>query len=465
MAATLGDVDPRQIARLRTELCEVIAATLAYPSFYDFRIGQVRVRPLGAAKRSEIARFVGGLDFGPAAELEPGSLAMRQFLEQNLQRFVEFNGGDMGASKGRRLGALRTAVRAGATSSQRELVAALAGTPNQLGAARPLVTWSDARAAERFDGRKRGEHVEPVEHADHDGQVLQHVLTGNGQSPSNGDTPKAKARAEAEPESANAPGAIGRHGRGRVARPTDSTELLATASPTMADVVMAATAAGSRRSGAVADVADGRSPFAGLELGSQSSIFAVPDDISERATAAPQAVRRVTGQPADGRPISPPPPQLARLYEAYVYGHGSEAVESRPTAGPATLAAAMADMADVRTSPHPAPVEMPAPASGVAAGLPSERTDAMVFGQLRNQIETYVRMAAQNYGVATPTGDPALTLDALRQSGHVEEADLRMAEGILAITDRVGASGTASLDDYRQALMLYLLYHRGKVGV
>jgi hypothetical protein len=67
--------------------------------------------------------------------------------------------------------------------------------------------------------------------------------------------------------------------------------------------------------------------------------------------------------------------------------------------------------------------------------------------------------------VATPTGDPALTLDALRQSGHVEEADLRMAEGILAITDRVGASGTASLDDYRQALMLYLLYHRGKVGV
>ena len=81
---------------------------------------------------------------------------MRQFLEQNLQRFVEFNGGDMGASKGRRLGALRTAVRAGATSSQRELVAALAGTPNQLGAARPLVTWSDARAAERFDGRKRG---------------------------------------------------------------------------------------------------------------------------------------------------------------------------------------------------------------------------------------------------------------------------------------------------------------------
>ena len=101
--------------------------------------------------------------------------------------------------------------------------------------------------------------------------------------------------------------------------------------------------------------------------GSQSSIFAVPDDISERATAAPQAVRRVTGQPAGGRPISPPPPQLARLYEAYVYGHGSEAVESRPTAGPATLAAAMADMADVRTSPHPAPVEMPAPASGVAA--------------------------------------------------------------------------------------------------
>jgi hypothetical protein len=35
----------------------------------------------------------------------------------------------------------------------------------------------------------------------------------------------------------------------------------------------------------------------------------------------------------------------------------------------------------------------------------------------------------------------------------------------LAITGRVLAGGAASPDDYRQAFMLYLLFHRGQVGV
>ena len=34
----------------------------------------------------------------------------------------------------------------------------------------------------------------------------------------------------------------------------------------------------------------------------------------------------------------------------------------------------------------------------------------------------------------------------------------------LALTDRVSRQGHASLEDYRQAFMLYLLYHRGHLG-
>ena len=48
--------------------------------------------------------------------------------------------------------------------------------------------------------------------------------------------------------------------------------------------------------------------------------------------------------------------------------------------------------------------------------------------------------------------------DALRRSGFVDESDLQLAEGILAVTDRVAASGVATVEDYRQAFMLYLLY-------
>ena len=55
-------------------------------------------------------------------------------------------------------------------------------------------------------------------------------------------------------------------------------------------------------------------------------------------------------------------------------------------------------------------------------------------------------------------------MHALRVSGLVDEADLRVAEGILALTDRVSRQGHASLEDYRQAFMLYLLYHRSHLG-
>ena len=66
--------------------------------------------------------------------------------------------------------------------------------------------------------------------------------------------------------------------------------------------------------------------------------------------------------------------------------------------------------------------------------------------------------------IQTRSDDPSGVLDALRRSRYVDEADLRLAEGILALTDRVTAAGEATLPDYRQALMLYLLYHRSHLG-
>jgi hypothetical protein len=46
----------------------------------------------------------------------------------------------------------------------------------------------------------------------------------------------------------------------------------------------------------------------------------------------------------------------------------------------------------------------------------------------------------------------------------VSATNLHIAERILALTDRVMANANASLDDYRQALTLYLLYHRSHLN-
>ncbi len=113
-------------------------------------------------------------------------------------------------------------------------------------------------------------------------------------------------------------------------------------------------------------------------------------------------------------------------------------------------------------SPRAAPVPEVMPGTGVAPA--DARSDKLIFWQLRYQLEAYVRRAAGSYGVRTASGDPSGVLDALRRSGYVDEADLRIAEGILALTDRVTAAGSASVADYQQALMLYLLYHRSHLG-
>lgn len=94
----------------------------------------------------------------------------------------------------------------------------------------------------------------------------------------------------------------------------------------------------------------------------------------------------------------------------------------------------------------------------------STRSDKLIFWQLRYQLEAYVRRAARSYGVQTSSGDPSGVIDALRRSRFVDEADLRIAEGILALTDRVTAGVAPTIEDYRQALMLYLLYHRSHLG-
>lgn len=119
----------------------------------------------------------------------------------------------------------------------------------------------------------------------------------------------------------------------------------------------------------------------------------------------------------------------------------------------------------------PAPGRYDPPAPKTTTALPAAasesgdaRSDSLIFAQLRYQLEAYVRRAARSYGLPQRDGDPARVLDALRRSGMVDEADLRIVEGILALTDRVRAQARASVEDYRQGLLLYLLYHRSHLG-
>ncbi|HZU75464.1 MAG TPA: hypothetical protein VFA70_01790, partial [Dehalococcoidia bacterium] len=157
-------------------------------------------------------------------------------------------------------------------------------------------------------------------------------------------------------------------------------------------------------------------------------------------------------QPAGVRGLSG---DLYQLYGDYLRDMHPE-LAAAPTPAPPAPAA-------VQQRRQPQPTPSSAPSSGYAAPAAAS-ADAQIFFQLRYQLESFVRRAARSYGVRGRTDEPTSMLDALRRSGFVDESDLRLAESILAITDKVISSGVASMDDFRQALMLYLLYHRSHLG-
>ncbi|HKB49031.1 MAG TPA: hypothetical protein VKC57_15105, partial [Ktedonobacterales bacterium] len=201
------------------------------------------------------------------------------------------------------------------------------------------------------------------------------------------------------------------------------------------------------------------SPFAALAAGAQSAIFGM-SSIDESPTG-PLAVPVRAGQAAQaGAGV---PEDLYQLYGDYLrdmqpeaFGRGAPPA-AMPVAAPPPAARPRPQEPPARPQPAPPPVWSP---PGVPQPPADAHGDRLIFFQLRYQLEAYIRRAARSYGVQARSDDPSGVLDALRRSGFVEEADLRLAEGILAVTDRVTASGTASVEDYRQALTLYLLYHR-----
>jgi hypothetical protein len=393
MGVCLGDLDARQVERLRTELAETLAAQFAYPPFFDYGAGRAKARPVDREKRQEIAQYLSSVSFSSLERVDVRSPELRRYLERLLLRYIEVNPVLGRQQFTRRQSELRASVPRAAAQIQRGLVALAEGGAPAFGAHRQGMTWSGQVAS----------HVAPLpeDEQDYHTGVLQATLSRSHQAPPQ--TPERAAGAGANPYSAFG--------------------------------------------GAAPSASLDRQPTRPVPSVGASSTPRTPGRNGHSASEGPREL----------------PPDLYQLYGDYltdvhaaVRGGAEAPTEAIPSYANGTRGATPSASQGGWQAPASAPVSAP-PSGG-------SRQDEMIFAQLRYQVEAYVRRAARNYGLATREGDPAHVMDALRRSGLVDEADLRVAEGILALTDRVANQGHASLEDYRQAFMLYLLYHRSHLG-
>ncbi|GEM_PF-1062609 len=516
MAVRMGELDARQLERVRAELGELILGRLAYPPFFDFRANQLRMRPLDQAKRDEVALFVNSINFSPLDYTDVSSAEVRRFIERALLRYTEINPALTQAHQARRATELRAAIPQLAAEFQRSMQAFLNGAAPSFGGRRPTPLWSTAVAN---DSRL------PPEERVHNTRVLEAILL-RMDSPSGAltTTPVAAAAGMNSGGLASAVPTHAQHGAlhealAPFARPDASQP------PGVGRVVNAAPAHATAATGGAQPISSlptappampaplaplpdqPTGPLRSVRPGASDDSWLLQSGADRRANHARQ------GQNGNGREL---PSDLYHLYSDYLLdmqpdaplvesplapnlpqfpptsagrmGAASPAREesetpppfwrvgagSMPPANPAQqptsakpasgalhtpVAPAQPPAPAPRTAPQPPP-PMSAPQAAPARDAEAARNDQLIFWQLRYQLEAYVRRAAHSYGVQHGGDDPASVLDALRRSGFVDEADLRIAEGIFALTDRVTARGYARIDDYQEALMLYLLYHR-----
>lgn len=414
MGPRVGDLDPRQVERWRAVIAEVLGARLAYPPFYDYRAGRETVRPLDRAKREELQQFVRSANFSSLDASDVNSPDVRRFLERLMLRYLEVNPLLRGAASARRTAALRSRVPKIAAEVHRSLL----GNPHPSAADGPPTSWLPVRPV-----NGQGDAAE------RNARILEAILTrGEG-----ADVPPMLANTASRQQGSSV---IQGGAAERWRETTDETIPVRTWQ----------------------ERTDGNSPYEYLGAGAQSGLFAAARPISERPTGPlPVAGDRQTNTAPSL------PDDLYQLYGDYLRDmhpdSAATAVRPAPPQAPSRHAppdAAVRPMAGVQASHAAATRNSAEPAS---AG-----PDVQIFYQLRYQLEAYVRRAARGYGVHARGDDAVSQLDALRRSGFVDEADLRLAEGILAVTDKVIDVGVATVEDFRQAMMLYLLYHRSHLG-
>lgn len=417
MAMRASDmVEPRHIDRLRAEVVEAISAGVAYPPFFDFRTGKLRSRPIDRAKIAEIEQFIGSANFAPIERASPSSPDTRHFIERLILRYLEVNPSLAGARSARYHPLMRSKAIRLAGETHRRFVGHLSGSERDFGARRQAASWASAKRA--------GRHAAPD--TAHSARLLETALQQRKPGHISGSSSTLKS-------------------------PPDG-------------LTVPAPAVGGIQS------QPGASPFGAFSPDAHSGPVRYPGqsaDLTNQPTGPLAAIgaHRPSAGGAQG-PMRELPPDLLNLYGDYL-GDQEPGARAPSWAAPPPLPPMPPPAPSPRTTPPPpqpiAP-QSPIPSPAAAMSPADARGDQLIFWQLRYQLEAYVRLAARSYGLPGHGGDPASVLDELRRSGFVDEADLRIAEGVFALTDRVTAQGHATTADYRQALMLYLLYHRSHVN-
>ena len=86
--------------------------------------------------------------------------------------------------------------------------------------------------------------------------------------------------------------------------------------------------------------------------------------------------------------------------------------------------------------------------------------DVVIFEQMRHQLVVWTRVEAVRAGIDIGGHEPSELLELLLQLDGFDETRLQVTSTLINLCDQIIAAGQASLLEYKQAIMFYLMHTR-----
>jgi hypothetical protein len=419
----VSQLPPAELARLKAELAEVLIANFCYPRFYDYRTDSLRMRPVDRSKRQEAWQYLSSIDFNAWGRIDLMSPDFQRQVERLFIYFVQRNRSFFGEQGRKRMADVRMLIGHSSASVVEGLRGHLTGRQNSFGNPRQVTSWVTSNVTGR---------LEPTWE-----QIVATTMLLQQQLQEIRGEIKAAATNDVRPN-----GAASKHSiRGRSAVNGNN---------------------------AVEPRAIPERPVSTSKPNSQaevrtSSSYDRPKVIDPVASPMTQSAGASTQVDAPVRKIE----QVVVTEEKLTH-----VVKSRESAvNTATVTIPERSREQVQGSSNaPAVVSprdlMQTPQVGITPKVPESTTvfaseeDVAIFEQMRHQLVVWIRVEAVRAGIDIAGHNPSELLDLLQRLDSVDGTQLQVISTLLTLCDQIIAAGHASILEYKQAMMFYLMHTR-----
>jgi hypothetical protein len=445
MGVYLNQLPPTEVARLKAELAETLIANFCYPRFYDYRINALRTRPVDRSKRQEVWQYLNAVDFNVWGRVDVDSPDFQHQVERLFIHFVQRNRNFFGAQGRRRMADVRSLITNCSLVLAEGMRKHLQGKPGNapLGSPRPVFSWAAVAGSKQTElawddilsnTMQLQQQLQEVR-----GEVRLASAPIAAVHPENAANAPARRPRPTRPSARDVTSTEGRDGEALTWPPPESKPVkvgdgrFSVSFPATAKEPTPPYLAGASTADATA------TPTLPLPLGKPESVppTVAPTRVFSEVSARPKRPKADTSPSVlSAKPLSK---SLSQSLPAVT---GNLSAPKLPTVAPVLPGAGLA----VKQSEQ--------------ATVVMDDEDVVIFEQMRYQLVVELRVEAVRAGIELNGQGAFQLVEVLRHQNDMDLARLQVISTLLNTCDQIITSGHATLLDYKQAMMFYLMHTR-----